>query len=300
MTAEIAWIFFQQGLVSGIITGSIYALLAVAAVILFKTTDIPNFAIGEFFMVGGLMALVMIKFYDMPYVAVVPIIAVVAFVVGATFSQLVLQPITRNDGGLVTLVIATIGFSFFLKGLARATGIVNEPKSYSTMFSTKPILLGDVVINAQDIAIFVFAVLAMLFFFVFFQYSKTGMAMRATANNPRAAALVGVRLSRIRVLIWGVASTLCGLAGLLITPKILLTPDVGIVAILAFAAAIIGGFSSIPGAIVGGFVLGIVENLVGTFVSSSAIVVAPFILIIVALLFRPQGIFGGRATVKKV
>jgi branched-chain amino acid transport system permease protein len=300
VTAEIAWIFLQQSFVSGIITGSIYALLAVAAVILFKTTDIPNFALGEFFMLGGLIALVLISFYGFSYFLVIPVVAVVTFLIGAVFSRVVLQPINKHSGELVTLVIATIGFSYFLKGVARSAGIINEPKSYSTLFSTRPIIIGDVVINAQDIAIFLFAVVVMCFFFVFFQYSKTGMAMRATANNPRAAALVGVKLSRIRVLIWGVASALCGLAGLLIAPKILLTPDVGIVAILAFAAAIIGGFSSIPGAIFGGFVLGIVENLVGTFISSSAIVVAPFVLIILALLFRPQGVFGGRVTVKKV
>ena len=300
MTWELAWIFLQQGVISGIITGSIYALLAVAAVILFKTTDIPNFSLGESFMIGGLIALVMISFYNLPYLLVIPVVAVLTFVLGAGFSRIVLQPINRQGGELVTLVIATIGFSYFLKGVARATGVINEPRSYSTMFSTRPIFIGDAVVNPQDIAIFVFAVLVMGFFFVFFQYSKTGMAMRAAANNPRAAALVGVKLSRIRVIIWGVASALCGVAGLLIAPKSLLTPDAGIVAILAFAAAIIGGFSSIPGAIFGGFVLGIVENLVGTFISSSAIVVAPFVLIIMALLLRPQGIFGGRATVKKV
>ena len=124
--------------------------------------------------------------------------------------------------------------------------------------------------------------------------------MRAVGMNPRGAQIVGVKLGTIRMKIWALTGLLSAIAALLITPKILITPDIGHIAILAYAAAIVGGFTSLPGAVVGGFVIGIVENLVGLFVSSNAIVVAPFVAIMVVLLVRPQGLFGGKPQVKKV
>ena len=118
--------------------------------------------------------------------------------------------------------------------------------------------------------------------------------------NPKAAQLVGVGLSRIYMLIWALSGLISALAAVLIAPKILITADIGHLIILAFAAAIIGGFTSLPGAVLGGFIVGIVENLVGLFISTNAIVVAPFIAIMLVLLLRPQGILGGKLQVKKV
>jgi branched-chain amino acid transport system permease protein len=111
---------------------------------------------------------------------------------------------------------------------------------------------------------------------------------------------VGVKLGTIRMKIWALTGVISAISALLITPKILITPDIGHIAILAYAAAIVGGFTSLPGAVVGGFIIGIVENLVGLFISSNAIVVAPFVAIMVVLLVRPQGLLGGKPQVKKV
>lgn len=144
------------------------------------------------------------------------------------------------------------------------------------------------------------ALLALVVFFLFFGYTRTGRAMRAVGMNPRAAVLVGINLMRIRMLIWGLSALLSAVAAVLIAPKILMTADMGGIVILGFAAAIVGGFSSLPGAIVGGFVIGITENLVGLFVSSQAIVVAPFLAIMLVLVVRPQGLLGGSVTLKKV
>src|SRR5690606_37563683 len=136
--------------------------------------------------------------------------------------------------------------------------------------------------------------------FLMFRYTRIGKAMRAVGMNPRAAQAVGVNLRRVRTAVWGLAGLISAVTALLIAPKILITPDIGHVAILAFAAAIVGGITSIPGAVVGGFIIGIVENLVGLFISTNAIVVAPFLVILVVLVVHPQGIFGGRLQVKKV
>jgi branched-chain amino acid transport system permease protein len=133
-----------------------------------------------------------------------------------------------------------------------------------------------------------------------FGYTKLGRAMRAVGMNPKAAQLVGVNLGRIHMLVWGLSGVISAIAALLISPKVLMTADMGSIVTMGFAAAIVGGFTSLPGAVVGGFLIGISENLVGLFISSRAIVVAPFLAIMLVLILRPQGLFGGRAVIKKV
>jgi len=133
-----------------------------------------------------------------------------------------------------------------------------------------------------------------------FTHTRIGKAMRAVGMNPRAAQIVGIRLSRIRMMVWTMSGLISGLAALLITPKVLITPDISHIAILAYAAAIVGGFTSLPGAVLGGLIVGVLENMVGLFISTNAIVVAPFVAILVTLVFRPQGLLGGKLQVKKV
>jgi branched-chain amino acid transport system permease protein len=118
--------------------------------------------------------------------------------------------------------------------------------------------------------------------------------------NPKAAQLVGVDLTRIHMIVWGLSGGISAIAALLISPKVLMTADMGSIVTLGFAAAIVGGFTSLPGAVVGGFLIGIIENLVGLFISSRAIVLAPFVAIMLVLVIRPQGLFGGRVEIKKV
>ena len=140
----------------------------------------------------------------------------------------------------------------------------------------------------------------MVTLFWMFNSTRIGKAMRAVGMNPRAAQIVGIRLSHIRMMVWGLSGLISALAALLITPKILITPDIAHIAILAYAAAIVGGFTSLPGAVLGGFVIGVIENLVGLFISTNAIVVAPFLAILITLIVRPQGLLGGKPQVKKV
>ena len=300
MDLATALIFLQQGIISGLVSGSVYALLAISAVIIFKATDIPNFAQGEFMTVGAFLSLILLIFAALPYYLVIPATAAVCFVLGVVVNALVMQPITKAKGTLVAMVIATLGISFIIKGAARYSGLANSPRTFPALFSTDAIFIGDSVLTGQDIAILVFAIVAMLVFFGFFNFTRQGRAMRAVAMNPRAAALVGINLARVRMTIWGTSALLSGLAAILIGPKLLLTPDMGIIAIVAFAGAIIGGFTNLPGAVIGGFVIGIVENLIGAFVSTNAIRVTPFLVIMLVLLIRPQGLLGGKAQVKKV
>ncbi len=300
MSLSDIWLFVQQGVLSGIVTGSVYALLAVAIVMVFKTTDVPNFSQGEIFMAGGYAALFPLVVWQWPYWAAVLASIVVTALAAALFQRVVMQRVTASRGVGVQLVIATLGFAYLLKGLVRKTGLGDTPRSLPALVPQDPVTIGQASLTQLDLAIFGTAVVVMVLLYLMFTRTRTGQAMRAVGMNPRGAQIVGVKLDTVRMKIWALTGVLSAVAAILITPKILITPDIGHIAILAYAAAIVGGFTSLPGAVVGGFVIGIVENLVGLFISSNAIVVAPFVAIMVVLLVRPQGLFGGKPQVKKV
>lgn len=300
MSLSDIWLFLQQGILSGLVTGSVYALLAIAIVAIFKTTDVPNFGQGEIFMMGGYVALMLLLSAGWSYAMVIPATLVLVALGCVMFQRVVMERVTGSRGVGVQLVIATLGLAYTLKGLVRQTGLGDTPRSLPSLVSNDAVIIGDAALTRLDIAIFVVAVLVMVTLFWMFNSTRIGKAMRAVGMNPRAAQIVGIRLSHIRMMVWGLSGLISALAALLITPKILITPDIAHIAILAYAAAIVGGFTSLPGAVLGGFVIGVIENLVGLFISTNAIVVAPFLAILITLIVRPQGLLGGKPQVKKV
>jgi branched-chain amino acid transport system permease protein len=299
MSLSDIWLFLQQGVLSGLCTGSVYALLALAIVAVFKTTDVPNFAQGEIFMAAGYVALVLLS-ARVNYAAVIPLTLIAMTALAALFQRVVMERVMRARGVGVQFVIATLGLAYALRGLVSLTGLGDTPRSLPGLISSDPVLVGDAVLSRLDVAIFVAAMVVMVLIYLMFTYTRIGKAMRAVGMNPRAAQIVGIRLSRIRMLVWAMSGLISAIAALLIMPKVLVTPDIAHLAILAYAAAIVGGFTSLPGAVLGGLVIGVVENLVGLFISTNAIVVAPFLAILVTLIVRPQGLLGGKVQVKKV
>ncbi|MEW6644694.1 MAG: branched-chain amino acid ABC transporter permease [Pseudomonadota bacterium] len=300
MDVELVILFLQQGVASGLVVGSVYALLALAIVVIFKTSEVPNFAQGEILMAAGYVALYLFVFRMVPAIVAIPMTIVLAFVGAALFRRVVLTKVASASGSPINLVIATLGLSYVLKGLVRQTGFGDTPRSFPALVSTDSLMIGQASVTHLDLAILGTAIVVMAAFFWMFGYTKLGRAMRAVGMNPKAAQLVGVNLNRIHVIVWGLSGAISAVAALLIAPKLLMTADMGSIVTLGFAAAIVGGFASLPGAVVGGFLIGIAENLVGLFISSRAIVVAPFVAIMLVLILRPQGLFGGRVTIKKV
>ncbi|CAM5221777.1 Branched-chain amino acid transport system permease protein OS=Castellaniella defragrans OX=75697 GN=HNR28_000011 PE=3 SV=1 [Castellaniella defragrans] len=300
MSLSDIWLFLQQGVLSGLVTGSVYALLGVAVVIVFKATDVPNFAQGEIFMVGGYIALFLILVLNWHYLLVIPITLLAVAAICAFFQRVVMERVIQAKGVEVQLVIATLGLSYVLKGAVRQTGLGDAPRSLPSLIPPDTIVIGQAVLTRLDLMILFTALAVMVGLYALFNHTRIGKAMRAVGMNPKAAQIVGVSLVRIRMAVWALAGLISAISAILITPKILITPDIGHIAILAFAAAIVGGITSIPGAIIGGFIIGVAENLVGLFVSTNAIVVAPFLAILIVLIVRPQGILGGKVQVKKV
>ena len=293
-----------QGAASGIVTGCVYALVALSLVIVYKSTDVVNFAGGELVMLGGYVGLLFLVYFDLLYSVMFVLVPVAVFLVGAFFDRVTLNKVSgrtlAKHVDLVPLVVATIGLSYLLKGAVRVIPYTEEVRRLPPLFSGPPIFIGDIVLQRQDLAIVIVTALIMLALWLFFGFTMLGKGLRATSQNARAAALIGIPVKTMRMAVWGLASAIAGVAGVLLAPKLLMTPDMGSVVMLAFAAAIIGGFSSLPGCVVGGIALGVVQNLVGIFISPQAISVTPFFVIMLVLLLRPQGLFGEAVALKKV
>ena len=282
--------------VSGLATGCVYALVALGFVLIFKATDVVNFAQGEFVMASGFISYTLLIWYGLPYWVVFFITILLSGVMGVVLERVVVRPIM--DAPIFSIVIATIGASTIMRSTA---GIVYgyDVLPLQTIFSKNPIRLSVFNFTIMDAGVIGFSLVIMLALYLFFKLTKTGMAMRATAQSQAAAQLMGVSVKHIFSLTWAISAGISGVAGVLIAPIIYLDPNLGIIAVKAFAGAILGGFGSIPGAIVGGMLLGVLENLSGYFFNAGIKQVSTYILLILVLIVKPSGLFGA-VTMKKV
>jgi branched-chain amino acid transport system permease protein len=282
--------------VSGLATGCVYALIALGFVLIYKATDVVNFAQGEFVMVSGFISYTLLIWVGLPYVVVLLVTIALSGLMGVILERVVVRPIM--DAPIFSIVIATIGASTVMRSLA---GIVYgyDVLPLPTIFSKDPIRLGVLNFSIMDAGVIGFSLVIMLTLYLFFKYTMTGTAMRATAQSQVAASLMGVSVKSIFSMTWAISAGIGGVAGVLIAPIIYLDPNLGFIGVKAFAGAILGGFGSIPGAIVGGVLLGILENLSGFFFNAGIKQVSTYILLILVLVVRPSGLFGA-TPIKKV
>jgi branched-chain amino acid transport system permease protein len=282
--------------VSGLATGCVYALIALGFVLIFKATDVVNFAQGEFVMVSGFISYTLLIRGGLPYWLVLLVTVVASGFVGVILERVVVRPIM--DAPIFSIVIATIGASTVLRssaGILYGYDVLPLP----TLFSKDPVRLGVLTFTAMDAGVIGSSLAIMLALYLFFTRTRTGTAMRATAQSQTAARLMGVSVKRIFALTWAISAAIGGVAGVLIAPIIYLDPNLGFIGVKAFAGAILGGFGSIPGAIVGGMLLGVIENLSGYFFNAGIKQVSTYILLILVLVVRPAGLLGA-APIRKV
>jgi branched-chain amino acid transport system permease protein len=274
----------------------VYALIALGFVLIFKATDVVNFAQGEFVMVSGFISYTLLIRFGIPYWLVLISTIVLSGFMGVILERVVVRPIMNAP--IFSIVIATIGASTVLRS---AAGIIYgyDVLPLPTIFSKDPVRLGVLRFTPMDVGVIGSSLVIMLILYLFFKFTKTGTAMRATAQSQTAARLMGVSVSRIFSLTWAISAGVGGVAGVLIAPIIYLDPNLGFIGVKAFAGAILGGFGSIPGAIVGGMLLGIIENLSGYFFNAGIKQVSTYVLLILVLVIRPSGLFGA-APIRKV
>ncbi|BAD39787.1 MAG: branched-chain amino acid ABC transporter permease [Symbiobacterium thermophilum] len=280
---------FAQQIISGLATGSLYALAALGLVLIFKTTDVVNFAQGEMAMFGTFIMFTLLKTAGLPYWGAFVLALAFAFLMGAVIERVALRPLAQAP--LISVLIATLGLMQIINGVA---GWIwgYQARPFPTAVSGSPIRLGDLVITLPDLVNLAVSLVVMTGFFLLFKFTKLGIAMRAVAENRVAARLMGIPTDRILSLTWGLGGVLAATAGILIAPVTNL--DINMMAdmqIKAFTAAVLGGFTSLPGAVVGGLTLGVLENLVGQFVPQLKTPFA-FGLIVLVLMLRPSGLMG--------
>jgi branched-chain amino acid transport system permease protein len=285
---------FVQVVVDGVATGSIYAAVALALVLIYRSTGIVNFAQGEMAMFSTFVAWGLYQGGVPLGLAVLTTLAV-SFLAGMVIERAMIRHFEGGD--VLTLVIVTLGLFILLNGLAGwIWGFEN--RGFPSVFGDDSVTLGGVRLSVESLGIVgvLLGVVALLF--LLFQRTKIGLAMRAAALNPDSSALVGVRVGHMLMLGWGLAAALGALAGVLVAPRLFLDVNLmGSVLIYAFAAAALGGFDSAIGAVVGGWIIGVSETLAGTyvdFIGADLKILVPLAIIFVVLLVRPSGLFGTR------
>jgi branched-chain amino acid transport system permease protein len=281
-------------LFSGVTTGALYALVALGIVVVFKATAIVNFAHGELFMIGGFLAYTLHVMLGVPYVLALAVAVGLTFGVGILTDRIAFRPLMKSN--MVALVLATVGFSFILKGIARTIwGGKGDYLPFPPLVGFDPIMLPfDVVIVPQQLVVLIGALLVMAVFAAFFRLTRIGKMMQATADNPKAATLVGIRTDRVYMLTFAVGGATAAAAAALMAPLTLLYPDIGFALFIkGFAAAVLGGLTSLPGAVLGGIAVGVIEALAGGYIHSSFLDVSAFVVIMVVLVLKPTGLLGG-------
>ena len=297
---------FVQQVVSGLATGGIYASLALALVMIYRATDVVNFAQGEMAMFATYICWSMLD-AGLPYwVACVGTLAI-AFVGGVTLQRVIIRPVEQAP--ILTIVIVTLGLLVIFNSLAGWIWTYVQ-KPFPSPFPSRPfkVSLGlgeghEIIFGAHELGQIGITLLVLLAVYLFFRFTPLGLAMRAAAHNPVSSRLVGIRVGWMLALGWGLAAVVGAVAGMLVAPILTLEPNLmGGVQLYAFAAATLGGFASPGGAVLGGFIVGVVENLVGTYVSfigTELKLTVALGMIIVVLLVRPTGLFGS-SVVKRV
>ena len=291
---------FLQQVVSGLASGGIYGSLALALVLIHRATGVINFAQGEMATFSTYIAWSLTVNHGWPYWPAFAATLLLSFLGGAALHQTIIRPVER--GSVLRVVIVTIGLLLALNGLM--TWIWSgEVRAVASPFPTDTVDIGGVTVSLQDVGTIVVSLGAVGLLWLLFQFTKLGLAMRAAATNPAEARLVGVRVTWMLAIGWGLAAVLGAVAGLLAVPSLFLDPQMmQAVLIYAFAAAVLGGIDSPVGAVVGGLMIGVGLNLLGTyvdFVGSDLRLPAALLVILVVLLVRPQGLFG-KPEVKRI
>ena len=282
---------FLQLVISGIAQGCIYGLIALGFVLIYKATETVSFAQGELMMLGAFCGLAGMTLMGFPFwLAVVAAIAAMALF-GVIVEMAVIRPILGQPA--FSIVMLTIGIGYVARGaITMIPGIGTETHTLPVPYKDQVWNLGALVLNVEQMVVIGATVVLCALLYTAFKYSKVGIAMQAASQNQLAAYYMGIPVKRINSLVWGLAAAVAAVAGLLLAPITFVHANMGFIGLKAFPAAVVGGFGSLPGAIVGGLVIGIVESLSGFYLPEGVKDIAAYIVVLVMLMVKPNGLFG--------
>ncbi len=284
---------FLMTLITGILVGGIYALVALGWVLIYKCSGVLNLAMGELTLIGAYLTL---AFYStgMPFVFAVVCTLLVGIVLGILTERIFLDKLIGEP--ILTVIMVTVGLSFFLKGLVGYIWGSDTRVFEPAVFPIKPITIGFLKISPVYLWSFILAIVLLIVFVAFFKYTRWGLSMQATADDETAALSLGVSARFVYAAAWAIAFMSAGVGGALLGNINGINISVGFLGLLVLPAVVLGGLNSVPGAIVGGIIIGILENMAGTYLDQffpgGVKEIAPFAFMAIFLLFKPYGLWG--------
>ncbi|GAA4002797.1 branched-chain amino acid ABC transporter permease [Comamonas faecalis] len=281
---------FIQLVISGIAQGCIYGLIALGFVLIYKATETVSFAQGELMMLGAFSGLVLMGLgFSFWLAALASLVAMTLF--GVLLERLVIRPILGQPQ--FSIVMLTIGIGYVLRGLVTMIpGLGTETHALPVPYKDVTYQLGALVLSAEQLMVIASTVLLCTLLYLMFRYTRLGVAMQAASQNQLAAYYMGIPVQRLNGLVWGLAAAVATLAGLLLAPITFVHANMGFIGLKAFPAAVVGGFGSLPGAIVGGVTIGVIESLSGFYLPEGFKDTAAYIVVLVMLMLKPNGLFG--------
>ena len=288
---------FLQILLSGIAVGSSYSLMGLGMVLIYKSSEVPNFVQGEMALLPVFVAYMLLETYGLPIYVAFPGALFFAVLLGCFLEFAVIR--RAKEPNVIGLIIITIGLEMVLLGFVSWKFGADQRTMPFPISPYESVEISGIFISALDLLTLVVALVLMLILFLFFRFSKLGVAMKATQQNEDAARLMGIKTNRIRMMSWGISSLVGTVAGLLVAPVIMEPYMMWDPMLKGFAGAVVGGMTSLPGAVFGAYIVGIVEHLFGGYVSMEFKSVVAFAVIVLVLCIKPSGLFA-RHYVKKV
>jgi len=285
--------FFLQLVIQGLAVGSVYALVALGFVLIYKASSVINFAQGELLMVGAYVCLALLTTFDVPFWAAFFLTMAFSVTLALLIERLVLRPMIGEPA--ISIIMITIGLSLVLKSsIAAIWGV--EIKAFPSIFPETPLKVGEIIVSQVYVYTFLASMAFLILFALFFKYSRMGIAMRATANSNQVALSMGISVKKVFAISWCVAAVVSAVGGILIGNINGVNITLSSVGLKVFPAVILGGLDSIPGAVLGGLIIGVLENLSGgyldQFFGGGIKEVAPFVVLVIILMIKPYGLFG--------
>jgi branched-chain amino acid transport system permease protein len=280
-----------QILVSGVSQGCIYGLIAIGFVLIYKATETVNFAQGELMMLGAFAGLAAATLLGLPYWAAFLAAVAALALFGLATERVVLRPILGQPA--FAIVMVTIGIGYVARGLiTMVPAIGTDTHALPTPFQDELVRLGGLVIGMEHVVVIGTTVALCALLFALFRLTKVGIAMQAASQNQLAAYYMGIPVRRLNGLIWAISAAVAAVAGILLAPITFVHANMGFIGLKAFPAAVIGGFGSLPGAIVGGLIIGLVEALAGFYLPEGFKDTAAYVVVLLMLVVKPNGLFG--------
>ncbi len=280
-----------QIVLSGIAQGCIYGLIALGFVLIYKATETVSFAQGELMMLGAFCGLALIDGLGLSFVLVVPVVLLAMALTGWLIERAVIRPILGQPA--FSVVMLTFGIGYVARGLVTMIpGIGTETHSFAAPYKDLTLEWGGVVMGASQLVVMACTALLCLVLYLLFSRSKLGIAMQASSQNQLAAYYMGIPVKRLNGLVWALAAMVAAVAGLLLAPITFVHANMGLIGLKAFPAAVVGGFSSLPGAILGGIIIGLVEALAGFYLPEGFKDVAAYVVVLIMLAIKPNGLLG--------